>query len=301
MTSAIVSLGPRRVVGPRYGYWAWELPRAPSTWLTDAALVDEVWAPSRYTAAALKGARAPVRVVPHPLFLEDYRGVAPAPKTADFRAVTVFDCNSSAARKNPEGAVEAFRRAFGDDPSCELIIKTQNGEAHPTAMARLHAAAGPHVRIIDAVWPYAEVKRLIAGADVLISLHRAEGFGLTMAEAMALGVPVVATAATGNLDFMGPGCAVMVPASWVPVEDPDGIYKGQVWAEPDLTAAAESLRRLRSDPDMRARLADAGRARVAERLSPTAWLASLPPQVQAAVGRAQAEPGGAEDQAARKM
>lgn len=283
LVGALASLGPRRVAGPRFGYWAWELPRAPADWLSDARLLDEVWAPSRYVADALEGARAPVRVVPHPLFPEDYRDVAPAPRDAAFQAVTLFDFNSSAARKNPEGVIEAFRRAFGDDPACELVIKTQNGAQHPQALAALRGRAGPAVRVVDESWPYAEVKRLIAGADVLISLHRAEGFGLTMAEAMALGTPTVATAATGNLDFMDESCALLAPTRPTPVDDPQGIYRGQVWAEPDIDAAAQALRRLRDEPGLAARLAKAGRARVAAQLSPEAWLRSLPETVQAAV------------------
>jgi len=281
--NALASLGPRRVLGPRYGVWAWELPEAPASWRTDARLVDEVWAPSRYTAEAFKRLHRPVRVVPHPLFPEDYAGVQPLAKTAEFRAVALFDFNSSAARKNPEGAIEAFRRAFGDDPACELVIKTQNGSAHPPALAALRARAGDRVRIIDESWPYAEVKRLIAGADVLISLHRAEGFGLVMAEAMALRVPVVATAATGNLDFMDETCGLLIPAGSVEVDDPQGVYRGQTWAEPDIGAAAEALKRLRAQPELRAALAEAGRRRVAERLSPKAWLSTLPEAVQAAV------------------
>ncbi|MET0274333.1 MAG: glycosyltransferase family 1 protein, partial [Phenylobacterium sp.] len=128
LIAAMACLDPRRVIGPRYGYWAWELPKAPKGWLTDAALVDEVWTPSRYTADALAGAAAPVRVVPHPFFMEDYLSVEPAKRRAAFQAVALFDFNSSAARKNPEGAIEAFRRAFADDVACELTVKTQNGD-----------------------------------------------------------------------------------------------------------------------------------------------------------------------------
>lgn len=283
LVGALASLGPRRIVGPRFGYWAWELPRAPADWLADARMLDEVWAPSLYVADALAGARAPVRAVPHPLFLEDYRDIPPAPRKTGFQAVTLFDFNSSAARKNPEGCIAAFRQAFGDDPGCDLVIKTQNGDAHPEALAALRAKAGPGVRLIDQSWPYAEVKRLIAGADALISLHRAEGFGLVMAEAMALGTPVLATAASGNLDFMDDTCALLVPARPTAVDDPQGIYRGQSWFEPDIEAAAVALRRLRDEPSLRARLAEAGRAQVAERLSPHAWFRSLPQAVQAAV------------------
>jgi glycosyltransferase involved in cell wall biosynthesis len=282
LLAALACLGPKQLIGPRYGYWAWELPRAPSRWLKDAALVDEVWAPSRYTAQALQGAAAPVRVVPHPLFIEDYAGVAPAPRRAAFQGVSVFDFNSSLARKNPLGAIEAWTRAFGGDPACELTLKTQNGGLFPDALAALRAAAPANARIVDEVWPYAEVMGLIAGADVLVSLHRAEGFGLTPAEAMALGTPVLATAFSGVLDFMDDSCALMVPSRPTPVEDPQGVYHGQTWAEPALAAAAEALVRLRADPALGRRLSAAARERVARQLSPQAWFETLPASVQAA-------------------
>ncbi|MDP2215351.1 glycosyltransferase family 4 protein [Phenylobacterium sp.] len=286
LLAALGQMGPARLVGPRYGYWAWELPRAPAAWLKDGALVDEIWAPSRYVGRALAGARAPVRVVPHPLFLEDYDSVRPAPRGADFQAVSLFDFNSSAARKNPAGAITAFARAFGDDGSAKLVLKTQNGGRFPAALNALRTGAPANVEIIDGVWPYEQVKALIAGSDVLISLHRAEGFGLTPAEALALGTPVLATDWSGVKDFLDSEVAVMIPAGRAPVEDPQGIYAGQSWAEPDLDQAAAGLAALRSDPQRRAVLAAAGRRRVAERLSPQAWFTTLPDAVKAAAMRA---------------
>jgi glycosyltransferase involved in cell wall biosynthesis len=286
LLAALACLGPRRLVGPRYGYWAWELPRAPARWRRDASLVDEVWAPSRYTADALKGARSPVRVVPHPLFVEDYAGVVPAPRRASFQGVSIFDFNSSLARKNPQGAIAAWAQAFGDDPDCELTLKTQNGLLFPNALASLRKLAPANVRIVDEVWPYEQVKALIAGADVLVSLHRAEGFGLTPAEAMALGTPVLATAFSGVMDFMDEESALLVPFQSVPVVDPQHIYAGQAWAEPNLSVAAAALTRLREEPGLGERLSAAGRARVARQLSPQAWFETLPAQVQAAAQRA---------------
>ena len=286
LLAALACLGPKQLVGPRYGYWAWELPRAPARWLKDAALVDEVWAPSRYTAAALKGARNAVRVVPHPLFLEDYAGVAPAPRRAAFQGVSIFDFNSSLARKNPQGAMAAWAQAFGDDADCELTLKTQNGHLFPNALGSLRRLAPANVRVVDEAWPYAQVKALIAGADVLVSLHRAEGFGLTPAEAMALGTPVLATAFSGVMDFMDEESALLVPFRLVPVEDPQRIYAGQTWAEPNPSVAAAALTRLREQPELGARVSAAGKARVARQLSPQAWFETLPAQVQAAARRA---------------
>lgn len=282
LLSTLAFLGPRNVRGPRYGYWAYELPRAPKSWLADAALLDEVWVPSGFTGDSLAGARAPVRTVPHPLFIEDYRDVAPAPRDDRFLAVTLFDFNSSMARKNPQGIIAAFAKAFPDDPTARLVIKTQNGKLFPDLLAKLRALAPANVEVVDAVWPYSEVKALIAAADVVMSLHRAEGFGLIMAEAMALGTPVIATGWSGNVDFLDETCAMVVPARLIAVDDPQGIYRGQQWADPDVDAAAEALRRLRGDPALAARLAQAGRRRVAEKLSPQAWFATLPDGVQRA-------------------
>ena len=282
LLAAMAFLGPRRILGPRYGYWAWELPKAPASWLRDGGLVDEIWAPSAYTASALAGARAPVRVVPHPLFLEDYQDVVPAPRAAGFLAVSLFDFNSAAARKNPEGVIAAFAKAFGEDPSIRLVLKTQNGHLFPDHLARLRGLAPGNVTLEDAVWPYAQVKSLIASADVLLSLHRAEGFGLTPAEAMAMGVPVIATGWSGNLDFMDAESALLIPSRPVPVEDPQGIYAGQTWADPDIDAAAAALVRLRAEPGLAASLARNGRARIAERLSPQAWFTTLPDAVKRA-------------------
>ena len=175
------------------------------------------------------------------------------------------------------------RRDVGvDDPAVRLLMKTQNGHLHPEHLARLRRLAPANVAIEDAVWPYARVKSLIAGADVLISLHRAEGFGLTPAEAMAMGTPVIATAWSGNLDFMDADSALLVPSHPVAVKDSQGIYAGQTWAEPDIAAAAEALRRLRATPELGRRLAENGRRMVAERLSPQAWFTTLPDAVKRA-------------------
>lgn len=277
---ALAFLGPRNVRGPRYGYWAFELPKAPKAWLHDAALLDGVWAPSTFTADSLKGAASSVRVVPVPLFMEDYSSVEPAPRAPGFLAVTLFDFNSSIARKYPEGVIEAFSRAFPNDPGARLIIKTQNGHLFPELLARLKAHAPANVEVMDVVWPYSQVKALIASADALISLHRSEGFGLTIAEAMALGTPAVATAWSGNLDFMDETCTMPVPARLIPVDDPQGIYRGQEWADPDIDAAAAALRRLRGEPGLAERLIAAGKKRVIEQLSPQAWFTTLPDSLQ---------------------
>ncbi len=279
------------------GYWAWELPEAPPLWLRRKALVDEVWAPSAYTARALAdGSATPVRVVPHPMGVTAEPVPTEAPPFLAWRPVlrlpsdkfivtTLFDFRSSLARKNPFAAIAAFRKAFGDDPSVLLVIKTQHGHTAPALRAELKAAAtAPNIRFIDEIWREQDAIGLIGSADVLLSLHRAEGFGLTLAEAMAMGTAVIATDWSGNVDFMR-GYEGLVSATTRPVEDAQGIYAGQVWAEPNIDQAAALLQRLRTDLALRRSLAERGRALVKEHLSADSYLAAMGPAFRAAIGR----------------
>jgi glycosyltransferase involved in cell wall biosynthesis len=262
----------RRIIG----YWAWELPVVPEAWREGVPFVHEVWAPSRFTAEAL----APllpgrVRVVPHPLAAAPPR---PAPLgRADFglpeSAVVVlvsFNLASSFERKNPLGAIAAFRAAFGDRPDRLLLLKLGNPGHFPADFARIEAAVAgaANIRIDTREMPGAERHALTAAADIVLSLHRSEGFGLVPAEAMLLGRPVIATGWSGNLEFMDATSAALVPFRLIPARDPRGVFEapGAVWADPDIEAAAAALRRLADDPAARAALGAAGRAMAQARL-----------------------------------
>jgi glycosyltransferase involved in cell wall biosynthesis len=262
----------RRIVGA----WAWELPVAPPEWQRGARFVHEVWAPSRFTAEAVAPlARGAVRLVPYPLAL-----APPAPAPLDrgafglpAEAVVVlvsFNLASSFARKNPLGAIAAFRAAFGERTDRLLLLKLGNPHHFPEDFARLAAAAAaaPNIRLETRTMPAADVAALMAAADIVLSLHRSEGFGLVPAEAMLLGRPVVATGWSGNMDFMEEGTAGLVRYRLVPAEDERGVYDvaGAVWAEPDIAHAAEWLRRLADDAAERRALGEAGRAMAAARL-----------------------------------
>ena len=278
--------------GPRFGHWAWELPEAPASWVRAVKAMDAVMAQSQYTADAFAG--KPVTVTPHPLFADDLCRVAPKPRRApgdNFTVVNLFDFKSAFARKNPLGALAAFQTAFAGDLSTRLIIKTQNADKAPELARALVAHSDRNVEIIDEIWPYARVLNLIASADALISLHRAEGFGLTLAEAMALGTPVVATGWSGNLDFMDAETACLAPVMLVPVADPQGIYRGGRWAEPNADVAAEHLRRLRDDPAFAAGLAMRARNRVLRQLNPNAWFETLPPMLRAVLSESRRRAG----------
>lgn len=263
--------------GDRYrvGYWAYELERIPDDWIPAIRLFNEIWAPSRFVADAIlaaAGEMAPiVRVVPHPQPNRD----AIRPERSRFgiddrfTCLCMFDGRSTLARKNPMGAVAAFKSAFTPDAHAALIVKAVEVSAEPRALAELQAAASgwPNIRILTDHMDDDEVLSLIASVDVLISLHRSEGFGLPIAEAMTVGVPALVTDWSGSTEF-AEGAVVPVPYRLVAVTDPSRRYErpGMRWAEPDLDAAASALRRLAAEPAWRAELSAAARRLAAERL-----------------------------------
>jgi glycosyltransferase involved in cell wall biosynthesis len=253
----------------------WEFPRIPGAWLDGLACMDAVLAPSRFVQDAVIRAlpELPVFHFTQAVWLPDgvradrARFGIPASACA---FVTAFDTHSDAARKNPLGALEAFARAFAGRPAGDgerMVLRIQNacGRAAATgsaeAVLRARAAGDPRVVIVDGALARADVLSLVASCDAYVSLHRAEGLGLGPLEAMALGKPVVATAWSGNLDFMTADDSLLVPAREVAVSGTsirayraDRMGPGQTWAEPDLDAAAGFLRALAGDPALRARL-----------------------------------------------
>lgn len=267
---------PARLQGAyRIGYWAWELPVFPEIWAKAFDLVDEIWAPSGFTAEAIgQRTNKPVRVMPHPA-----TNAAEAPPDrkrfgVPEGRVAVFanlDLNSYLARKNPEGAVAAFRQAFGDaEDGPVLILKTHGGGHVEAARRRIRelAASARNIVVIDDVLSGGDLASLQAGADIYLSLHRAEGFGLGVAEFMSLGKPVIVTGWSGNMDFTDESCAALVGFDLTPVKPGDYPHAdGARWAEPRLADAVRHLRELAQSAERRAALGARGQARVRETLS----------------------------------
>ncbi len=245
------------------GYWAWELETLPPEWVEALRFVDAVMVPSRFCQEAVQAYTSkPVVVVPHPVGRPSADGGAVSrPSDARFRVVSIFNLGSSFLRKNPLAAIAAFRAAFGESDETELVLKISDGARYPIERDRIHAAiAGArNIRLIDAVWDRAELQALLASADVYLSLHRSEGFGLTLAEAALQGIPVVATNWSGSTDICPPDLCYPVDHALVPFSDHHPAYAGlrrARWAEPDTEHAALQLRRVRSDPgEARARAA----------------------------------------------
>ncbi|MEA2247953.1 MAG: hypothetical protein QOH46_2482, partial [Solirubrobacteraceae bacterium] len=267
------------------GMWWWEVVAFPSRFARAFDDVDEVWVGSRFVADIL-GAVAPVPVVRMPLPV-----AAPRPAAVDRAALGlppgflfgfVFDYASVAGRKNPLGLIEAFRRAFPADEveGPALVLKTLGGERHPHEQAAVIAAASGHPRIhvIDRHISSEEKDALIGHLDCYVSLHRSEGFGLTMAEAALLGIPVIATDYGGPRDFLTPFNSYPVDNRVVPIGPGHDPYPADgEWAEPDLDHAAALMREVVADPDEARTRAQRARADVERRHAP------------AAAGRAMAE------------
>jgi glycosyltransferase involved in cell wall biosynthesis len=248
------------------GYWPWELPHWPQPWRPAFDLVDEIWVSSRHTQAAVANQTTkPVQLMPLCVDAQllQLRCFTPEQRLLQRRlwalpeeatvALCSFDLSSSSQRKNPWGAIQAFQRAFppalagGRRNDVALVVKTfRPPQPHRDweQLKRL-AALDPRIHILEANLSRPELSALYGCCDVLLSLHRAEGFGRVLAEALQLGLDVIATDWSGNADFCHGPLAHPVPYSLVPVSV--GAYPhwpDQHWAEPDLGAAARIFRQV---------------------------------------------------------
>lgn len=249
------------------GYWPWELPDWPTPWIGAFDLVDEVWSSSRYTQEAM-ALKAPVPVVHMPMAVDvrmsrPYRRADFALPEERFLFLYTFDWNSYPARKNPAAVVAAFQAAFPDPRTpVALVLKTMGvagGDPRWQALTRM-IENDPRIGVINTVLDRDAVLGLCSVCDAVVSLHRSEGYGRTLAEAMLLGKPVIATGWSGNADFCTSDTAAIVPARFVPIEPGDYPYSdGMVWADPDPEAAAAALRVVVTDAAYRERLANNGR------------------------------------------
>jgi glycosyltransferase involved in cell wall biosynthesis len=197
----------------------------------------------------------------------------------DFVFLTMFDFNSSAARKNPLAAIEAFKLAFpqGDERAC-LLLKSSNGDRSTAQLMRLVEASAGDARIIirDDLIDRADLQALQRCCDAYLSLHRSEGFGLVMAETMLMGKPVIATAYSGNLEFMNSQNSCLVDYDLVQVEAGEyPMAEGQYWAAPHVHHAAEHMRALFGNRALCEKLGAQAAVDMADYHSPARCLSTL--------------------------
>lgn len=246
--------------------WVWEMPDVPAIWQTEFSRVNEIWVPSAFVQQAFQKVTAnPVVTVPYAVEAP----VSPQVSRADFGLpadryifLYTFSAASGDGRKNPWDIIEAFKRAFGraDQKAAPLLVmKTQHSKEYPevmTALAEKMAEVGG--LIIPETYSRQQMNDLMAVSDAFVSLHRAEGFGLGMAEAMYVGKPVIATAYSGNMDFMTETNSYPVPYTLRQVVPADHQYRPELldyytvemrWAEPDVDRAAHWMQHLYTYPE----------------------------------------------------
>ena len=243
----------------RIGMWYWEVEDFPATQHGGFAFVDEVWVATDFVRQAIEPhSPVPVQTISPPL---PQRHGMPTLTREDLGLpdrpylLFSFDFLSTAERKNPLGLVAAFSAAFAPDEGPLLVIKSINADRRPAQaeQLRLTAAGRPDILLMEQYLDASARDALVAHCAAYVSLHRSEGLGLTMAEAMAWGKPVIATGYSGNLQFMTEENSFLVP--WTPTAIPVGAEPyppGGVWAEPDLDAAAALLRQLVDEPEVAA-------------------------------------------------
>lgn len=260
----------------------WELPVLPVDWSPVILGVDAVLAPTTFIQESIKSAFPEVVCLPYHQAAILPKDVAPKrakwglPEEATV-FLNVFDLHSDIVRKNPLATVEAFRRAFPNPRDEYLVIKmsaTESARAqYPRELELMYslAAETPNMILVDELLPYEDVLALHASCDVLVSLHRSEGLGLNLMEAMSYGKPVICTAWSGNMDFSTEQNSCLVGYKMIPVSpthrdySPEKLTGQAFWADPSVDEAAEHMQRLASDRGLRAALGQQARRDMEER------------------------------------
>ena len=255
----------------KIGYWFWELERVPPSWNQASTAMQELWAGSEFVRRALaRAVSIPVYTVPPSIVPRQpsrpYARSEFGLTDDDFVFLFSFSYKSYVTRKNPSAIVRAFQEAFPVSSSsftrAKLVIKTIHSQAYERESAALRGSAAndPRIIFLDRTLSRDEVIGLQHAADCYVSLHRSEGFGLGMAESMAIGKPVIATGYSANLDFMNEANSLLVDYSLIPVDAnayPDALQ--QVWADADVECAARHMRAVFDDAALRARLSSAAK------------------------------------------
>jgi len=262
------------------GCFVWELAVLPRVWKEALQFFDVLVAESDFIRSTFENALSSVPTISaiHPFALPNDVAANRARFKIPSEAVAfvcIVDPTSDPERKNPFGAIDAFRSAFSDHDQTRLVVKvnnaTHNGSAHPLLpKIRAHCRSHPRIHLIEENLSYAEVLSLYASCDVFVALHRSEGLGLGPLEAMALGKPVIATGWSGNMTYMDHCNACPVRYKLIPAAGSLSVYTREflgtdaLWADPDLGHAAAWMKRLANDPELRIRIGRRAAESIAE-------------------------------------
>ncbi len=234
-------------------FWLWELEEFPDEWVKYCLLFDEIWTPSEFAGRGIREkTNITVKTMPYMVMVtaDENCGRKSFDLPDDkFLYLVMYDSNSTTGRKNPQGVIEAYKKAFPVEKEDHgLVVKVNNAKEKDLYHLRRSLYGYQNVYFITEVLEKRKVNSLIRCVDVVISLHRSEGLGLVLAEAMGLGTPVIATNWSSNTEFMDAESCCMVKYDLVANKQREGLYKkGCIWAEPDVKDAAAYMVRLKTD------------------------------------------------------
>lgn len=261
------------------GYWCWELPRFPDSWFDKLKYFDEIWTLSSFCQQAIsRKSKIPVICVPpcidinKKINLSISRKDLLLPETG-FIFYNMSDAFSFPERKNPISVIKAYCKAFPRaDGKTFLVLKISNSDQRPDIMKEIYAliSNNPSILLIEKYFTRDELNAMLNNIDCFVSLHRSEGFGLGLAESMALGKPVITTGWSGNMDFTTADNSMLVDYKLTELQDTYGPYeKGQIWAEPDIDDAASKMIEIVQDEELRLCLKHHGRLTIESKLTPS--------------------------------
>lgn len=258
------------------GYWVWELPDPPPSWVYMNHLIHEIWTPSNFSKNSLcKIFSVPIKVVSHPAALiklpnslfdskENIRKKYNIEENS-FVAFQSFSFQSCLERKNIIDAIEVFKGAFKTEKNAYFIIRYSGQNIFPKALSRLKNEAKNYkekIILLESNDDENQLFELYKASDIYISLHRSEGFGLNIAEAMLAGLPTMVTNWSGNLDFTDSNCSILIDSELIKVVDPDKIYSDSYWAQPNKEQAIAKLIEFKNNIELRLKLKENGRKQI---------------------------------------
>lgn len=257
------------------GFWVWELNNFPKEGQKFYNLFDEIWTPSSFSAASIaKSSPIPVITIPHSININrtPHKRSHFGLEDECFYFLSIFDYSSSIERKNPLGTISAYEKAFGiNNPKIKLIIKSsiRPGYKEEKSLIEERLKINSSIIYIERSLERDEIYSLINVCDCFISLHKSEGFGLTMAEAMFLNKPIIATAYSGNTDFMNVNNSFMVKYSLTSAKNYNNMSTDQdLWAEPNIEHAAECMKDIYNNPTHASQIARQGMLDIKNQLNP---------------------------------